>query len=89
MIAAVAIEESMLSYVRTKMSSPALPLRFSQLSQPRQALVRLCQTINYGYIQALDVRDSEPVLDPSPLAFMNVNLGSDPWIPRSSHRSHA
>jgi hypothetical protein len=56
--------------------APAL-VRFSQLSGARQALVRLCQAVNYGYIQALDVKDSEPVLDPSPLAFMNVNLGSD------------
>ncbi len=51
-------------------------ISFSQLSAPRQALIRLCQTINYGYIQALLVRDSEPILDPPPSAFKTVNLAS-------------
>ncbi len=51
-------------------------IRFSQLSPSRQALVRLCQAINYGYIQALRVRDSEPILDPPPSAFKTVNLDS-------------
>jgi hypothetical protein len=64
-----------------KVGVSQLPARqvisFSQLSPPRQALVRLCQAINYGYIQALLVRDSEPILDPPPSAFKSVNLYSD------------
>ena len=38
------------------------PLRFSQLSPARQALVRLCQSTNYGHIQNLTVEAQEPVL---------------------------
>ena len=37
-------------------------LRFSQLSTQRQALVRLCQSINYGHIQDLAVAEREPIL---------------------------
>ena len=36
------------------------PLRLSDLSPGRQALVRLCQTINFGSIENLEVRDCEP-----------------------------
>ena len=39
-------------------------IRFSQLSVPRQALVRLCQATNYGQIHHLEIRDSDPVLNP-------------------------
>jgi hypothetical protein len=33
----------------------------------RQALVRLCETINYGSIENLEVRDCEPAFDPAPV----------------------
>jgi hypothetical protein len=33
--------------------------RFYQLSDPHQALVRLCQSLNYGSIQGLCVKDDE------------------------------
>jgi len=36
-------------------------LRFSQLSPEAQILVRLCQSINYGHIQNLILKDQEPV----------------------------
>lgn len=65
-------------HAESKLGQPSSkPFRFSQLSGARQALVRLCQAIDYGYIQALRVRDSEPVLDPPPSAFKTVNLDSD------------
>lgn len=51
--------------------------RFSQLSLPRQALVRLCQSTNYGQIQDLTVRDREPVLGPEPRVLVDVRLDSD------------
>src|SRR5882762_9839579 len=51
-------------------------LRFSQLSEARQALVRLCQAINYGQIQHLEFRDAEPVLLPSALIFAELKLDS-------------
>ncbi len=49
-------------------------LRFSQLSPPRQALVRLCQTIDYGHIQGLEVKDSDPFLNPPPVVMVDLNL---------------
>jgi hypothetical protein len=50
---------------------------FSQVSQPRQALIRLCQTINHGSIEDLQVEHSEPVFDPWPLILKDVKLDSD------------
>jgi hypothetical protein len=47
---------------RRRRQMTAKPVRYSQLSPARQALVRLCQSTNYGHIQDLDVRDQEPVL---------------------------
>ena len=58
-------------------SSRPVPMRFSQLSAPRQAFVRLCQALDYGYIQGLEVRDSNPVFDPPPPVFMDLKLESD------------
>jgi len=55
----------------------AKTLRFSQLSASRQALVRLCQTINHGSIEYLKVEHAEPLLDPSPVILKDVKLDSD------------
>jgi len=52
-------------------------LRFSQLSIPRQALVRLCQNMNYGSIHDLAVNGAEPVFDPPPVVLIDVKLDSD------------
>ena len=30
--------------------------RYSQLSAPRQVLVRLLQSVNFGYVEGLEVR---------------------------------
>ena len=51
--------------------------RFSHLSAPRQALIRLCQAINYGQIHHLEVRDGDPVLSPPPLVLIDVKLDAD------------
>ena len=51
--------------------------RFSDLSAPRQALVRLCQSIDYGQIIDLHVRDREPVFSPAPTVLLDVKLDSD------------
>ena len=53
------------------------PLRLSDLTPGRQALVRLCQTINFGSIENLEVRDSEPVFDPPPVMLRDLKLDSD------------
>jgi hypothetical protein len=52
-------------------------LRFSHLSAPRQALLRLCQTVNYGSFENLVVRNSEPIFDPPPVVLKDVKLDSD------------
>ena len=50
--------------------------RLSELSEPRRALVRLCQATNFGEIRGLQVRNSEPVLKPSPVVVMDIKLDS-------------
>ena len=48
--------------------------RFSQLSAPRQSLVRLLQSVNFGFIDGLEVRSGEPVFNPAPAVFVEVKL---------------
>ena len=52
-------------------------LRFAQLSPARQALVRLLQTVNYGEIQGVGVRDGNPIFDPAPAVVINAKLYRD------------
>jgi hypothetical protein len=51
--------------------------RFSQLSPPWQALVRLCQSTNYGQILSLVIRDAEPVFCPPPEVLIDFRLDLD------------
>jgi hypothetical protein len=60
---------------RVKRAMPGL--RFSHLSASRQLFVRLCQAMNYGLIQNLEVRDSEPVFSPPPVVSVEVKLDID------------
>ncbi len=53
------------------------PTRLSQLSESRRTLVRLLQTINFGYIEDLDIRGGEPVLAPAPNVVIEVKLDTD------------
>jgi hypothetical protein len=54
------------------------PLRFLQLSPQRQALVRSCQSMNYGYIKDLIVQDQQPVLTgPAPVVLVDLKLDSE------------
>jgi hypothetical protein len=55
----------------------ATPVRLSDLSAPRQALVRLCQSIDYGQVHDLHVRDREPVFSPEPGVIFEVKLDGD------------
>ena len=50
------------------------PLRLSDLSFARQALVRLCQDVNFGQILDLLVRNAEPIWDPGPTILSEVRL---------------
>jgi hypothetical protein len=49
-------------------------LHFSQLSASRQALVRLCQDVNFGQILDLQVGNAEPVWNPGPTILSEVRL---------------
>ena len=53
------------------------PLRLSDLSSARQALVRLCQEMNYGSIENLEIRDCEPMFNPPPTVVWDVKLDSE------------
>jgi hypothetical protein len=53
------------------------PLRLLDLSTARQALVRLFQATNYGEIRQLQVRESEPVLNPAPIVLIDLKLDTD------------
>jgi len=55
--------------------------RFSQLSAPRQVLVRLLQSVHFGYVEGLEVRGGEPMFSPAPAVFAEVKLDapSEPW----------
>jgi hypothetical protein len=53
------------------------PIRLSDLTPGRKALVRLCQTLNFGSIENLEVRDSDPVFDPAPVILRDLKLDSD------------
>lgn len=48
--------------------------RFSQLSAPRQVLVRLLQSVNFGYVEGLEIRGGEPMFNPAPALFVEVKL---------------
>jgi hypothetical protein len=51
---------------------------FLQLSKPRQALVRLCQSTNYGHVQDLVVREREPIFaGPGPVVLVDIRLDSE------------
>jgi hypothetical protein len=51
--------------------------RFSELSGPWQVLVRLCQSINHGHIEALRITDGEPKFTPAPMVLVDVKLDQD------------
>lgn len=51
--------------------------RFTQLSAPRQALVRLLQSMNFGSIEHLEVRSGEPVFNPPPTVLVEVKLDAE------------
>jgi hypothetical protein len=58
-------------------SSVGTGLRFSKLSPSRQLLLRLCQAVNFGFIQELEIRDSEPVFSPPPIVLVDLKLDGE------------
>jgi hypothetical protein len=62
--------------------------RFSNLSPLRQGLVRLCQSMNYGDITNLAVRECEPILyDPKCVVLVDVKLDSEQLPRREADQS--
>jgi hypothetical protein len=52
-------------------------IRFSQLSAPRQLLVRLCQLINFGEIRDIEVRGREPLFGAASVVLVDHRLDAD------------
>lgn len=52
-------------------------VRLSELSPPRQLLVRLCQAINFGSLHGLTIQDGEPIFSPPPIVALELKLDSD------------
>ncbi len=50
---------------------------FQQLSKPRQALIRLCQRVNYGSILNLHVMDGDVTFDTPPEVIFDIKLDGD------------
>jgi hypothetical protein len=59
------------------MSATPKLLRFSQLSAARQALVRLCQSVNFGQILGIAVQNGDPGFHPEPTVLVDVRLDAD------------
>ncbi len=51
--------------------------RFTQLSAPRQALVRLFQFVNFGQILGITIQNGDPVFHPEPTVLVDVKLDSN------------
>lgn len=56
------------------MQAPTFVFRFSQLSPRRQALVRLCQRVNFGQIEKLHVENAEPAFESETVALVDEKL---------------
>ncbi len=59
------------------MTPPATSVKFTELSPSYQVLVRLCQSIDYGQITDLHIRNGEPVFDPRPVVLLDIKLDAD------------
>ena len=58
-------------------SYPSLAVtQLTDLSAARQALVHLCQSIEFGQILNLQVRDRDPVFAPPPSLLLDIKLDS-------------
>jgi hypothetical protein len=51
--------------------------RFIQLSAPRQALVRLFQSINHGLVLSIAVQNGDPVFRPESTVLLDMKLDVD------------
>jgi hypothetical protein len=49
----------------------------AKLSEPRRKLVELMQSINFGRIEGLAIRDGEPILNPRPVVVHEHKFGGE------------
>src|SRR5260370_40596717 len=56
---------------------PPTPRLLSHISAFRQQLVRRSQAINFGYIERLEVKNSEPIFKPETLVHVEIKLDVD------------
>ncbi len=54
-----------------------MPQRFSTISTPRQALLRIFQATDYGEIRGLNVYAGEPSFSPQPIVVQDIKLDQD------------
>jgi hypothetical protein len=52
-------------------------LRFSEISAPRQKLIRTCLRLAFGNVCGLALRDCEPVFDPQAQLIFDLKLDTD------------
>jgi hypothetical protein len=57
-------------------------IRFSQLSRPKQTVIRLCQRANYGSIQNVEVVNGDVCFNTPPEVLLDIKLDSE-VTPRS------
>src|SRR6185369_15875664 len=51
------------------------PISKSSLADPHRHLVELLQNLNFGRIEALLVRDGEPIFEPAPRVIQMLKMG--------------
>jgi hypothetical protein len=51
--------------------------QYSQLSAPRQAFVRLLQSVNFGYVLGVTIKNGDPVFHPEPTVLLDLKLDAD------------
>jgi hypothetical protein len=56
---------------------PSDTTRLRDLSAPQQRLVSLFQTINFGRIEELEIRNGEPRFNPAPRVLVELKLDRD------------
>jgi len=55
--------------------------RFLQLSPARQSLIRILQEVNFGELQGIQVRDSDPIFDATSVVILDAKLDKEE-VPR-------
>jgi hypothetical protein len=64
------------NHQESETATAGLP-QLSGLSAPRQALVRLCQSVDYGHITGVHVRGGEPQFNPPPAIVQDIKLDGE------------